>query len=99
LFHAEVRVAAAGVLTDPDDAVRLLDLEAIEADADGRPQPKSIKAALADLVKAKPYLAAKPTPGNGNGFGGSVDQGARQPASPSSGDAWVRGALSSRSGR
>lgn len=69
ILRAEVKAAAAGVLQDPDDAVRLLDLDAFEVGEDGEVDTKAIAAEVAALAKAKPYLAvgAKPTalPGGG----------------------------------
>ncbi len=56
---AEVRAAAAGVLTDPADALRYLDLEQFEVGDDGEVDAAAIKAAVEDLVKSKPYLAAQ----------------------------------------
>lgn len=99
LFASDVRAAAGGVLVDPDDAPRLLDLSAIETDDEGRPVPKSVKAALAALVKEKPYLSAKPTPGNGQGFGGTADQGARGGGAPTDASAWVKGLARQQTGR
>lgn len=69
LLRAEVKAAASGVLQDPDDAVRLLDLDQFEVDDDGEVDTKAITAAVERLAKSKPYLAvgAKPTalPGGG----------------------------------
>lgn len=49
-----LRARASGKVNDPDDAIRLLDLDAIDLDdTDGMDK------AIADLIKAKPYLAAK----------------------------------------
>lgn len=66
IVRSEIR-AAASVLADPDDAVGMLgDLDRfiVKDEVDS----KAIKAAIAELVKAKPYLAAagtraKPLPG------------------------------------
>lgn len=69
LVRAEVKAAAGGVLQDPEDAVRLLDLAEFEVDDDGEIDTKAITAAVQRLATAKPYLAvgAKPTalPGGG----------------------------------
>ena len=64
IITAEVKATAAGVLQDPDDAIRLLDLDTFEVDDDGNVDTKAIKAEIAALAKAKPYLAvgAKPAP-------------------------------------
>lgn len=61
---AEVKAAAAGVLQDPDDAVSMLDLDQFGVDDDGNVDLKAIKAEIAALAKAKPYLSvgAKPAP-------------------------------------
>ncbi len=45
-------------IVDPDAAYKLLDLAGIEFDEDGT--PRNIEAALKELLKAKPYLAAQP---------------------------------------
>lgn len=69
LVRAEVKAAAGGVLQDPEDAVRLLDLSEFEVDDDGEIDTKAITAAVRRLAESKPYLAvgAKPTalPGGG----------------------------------
>lgn len=59
LIRAEIRVqASAEGFSDPDDAWRLLDPAAIEADEQG--EPKNVGALLKALAKAKPYLLRKP---------------------------------------
>lgn len=86
LLRAEVKAAAAGVLQDPDDAVRLLDLDEFEVGEDGEVNAKALRAAVQRLAESKPYLAvgAKPTalPGGGatpsQGF--SMDDLIRQKA-------------------
>jgi hypothetical protein len=45
---------------DPDDAYTLADLAKLEHDDDGRPTKDSVKAALEELAKAKPYLIKAP---------------------------------------
>lgn len=69
ILRAEVKAAAGGVLQDPNDAVRLLDLDEFEVGEDGEIDAKAIKAAVSRLAKDKPYLAAgvKPSalPGGG----------------------------------
>lgn len=72
LLKAEIRAVAAGKLADPADAVRLLDLSAFTVGDDGEIDGKAIAAAIDQLVKDKPYLAAAP-----KGFQGSGDGGAR----------------------
>lgn len=56
---AEVRAAAAGVLNDPADALHYLDLDQFEVGDDGEVDAAAIKAAVENLVKTKPYLAAQ----------------------------------------
>lgn len=69
ILRAEVKAAAGGVLQDPTDAVRMLDLDEFEVDDDGEVDAKAIEAAVTRLAKDKPYLAvgAKPAalPGGG----------------------------------
>lgn len=43
-------------VVDPEAAVRLLDLDGLEAGEDGMPDGKAIDEALTKLLKAKPYL-------------------------------------------
>lgn len=69
LLKSEIRAAAAGKLEDPNDAVRLLDADDF-TDADGEVDEAKLKKAVADLLKAKPYLAstgARRTKGGGDG--------------------------------
>jgi hypothetical protein len=60
--------AAAGKLTDPNDAVVHLAAKT-DVGEDGRPDPKKVEAAIARLLTQKPYLAvgAKPRPGSFDG--------------------------------
>jgi hypothetical protein len=74
---SEVKAAAKGVLADPADAYKFLDLDSFEVDDDGNVDEDAIASALADLVKSKPYLAAQ----GGQRFQGSADGGARNDAS------------------
>lgn len=80
LVSAEVRAAAAGVLVDPKDALAHLKLDEFEVGEDGSVDQDAISAAIADLVEAKPYLAAGATPKPT----GSPDGGAREPNQPQS---------------
>lgn len=72
ILKSEVKAAAKGVLADPQDAYKFLDLDSFEVDDDGNVDEGAIASALADLVKSKPYLAAQ-----GKRFQGSADGGAR----------------------
>lgn len=73
ILRSEVKAAAAGKLADPADALRLLDLSALEVDDDGSVDEDEIADAIDDLVKRKPYLAAQ----GGRKFTGTADQGTR----------------------
>lgn len=85
ILRSEVRAAAKGVLADPTDAYRFLDLDAFDVDQDGSVDEQAITDALTELVRTKPYLAAaasppgaqRPPTTNPAGFGGTADQGAR----------------------
>ena len=69
-----IRVAAAKKLNDPEDAVRLLDLDAFDASSDSL--ASEIEAQLGSLIESKPYLAVtSETPS------GSTDAGSRTPPS------------------
>ena len=69
ILKAEVKAAAGGVLADPNDAVRLLDLDDFDVDDDGDVDEGEIKKVIKQLVKDKPYLAIgfKPKPGSADG--------------------------------
>lgn len=75
IVRSEVKTAAKGVLADPADAFKFIDLEQFEVDDDGNVDEDDIAAAIADLVKKKPYLAA--AQGRQQRFQGGADQGAR----------------------
>lgn len=76
ILRAEIKAAAGSKLSDPADAIRLLDLDQFEVGADGEIDAKEIADAIDDLLKAKPYLAATATSG-GRRFPASADGGAR----------------------
>ncbi len=59
ILKAEVRAAAAGKLADPTDALRFIDMSGFEVDTDGNVDSSSIMAAIEDLAKSRPYLAAQ----------------------------------------
>lgn len=77
ILKSEVKAAAKGVLADPQDAYKFLDLDSFEVDADGNVDEATIAQALTDLVAAKPYLGAQ----GGQRFKGTADGGARTDAS------------------
>jgi len=78
ILKAEVRAAATGQLADPTDALLYIDLSSLEVGDDGEVDSDAIKAAVADLVKKKPYLAAQ----GGKRFQGGADGGPRNEARP-----------------
>lgn len=73
ILKAEVRALATGRLADPQDALRFLDLSEFEVGSDGEVDGDAVTAAIEDLVKTKPYLAAQ----GGKRFQGDGDGGAR----------------------
>ena len=77
ILKSEVKAAAKGVLADPKDAYKFLDLDSFEVDSDGNVDESAIATALADLIAQKPYLAAQ----GGQRFKGTADGGARTDAS------------------
>lgn len=77
IVRSEIKAAAKGVLNDPSDAYKFLDLTQYEVDDDGNVDEDEIAADLAALVKSKPYLAAAQ---GQQRFQGSADQGARKAA-------------------
>lgn len=79
-----LRARAAGKVNDAEDAIRLLDLDAIDLD-----DTEGMDAAIATLLKAKPYLAAKYTVP-------SIDQGpqGKEVDPKEDGNTWIRRAIS-----
>jgi hypothetical protein len=62
ILKAEIRAVASKALADPADALKFLDLSKFEVSEDGDVDTETIKAAIADLIKSKPYLAAQGGP-------------------------------------
>lgn len=60
-YEVQLHAAKLGII-DPDAAVKLLDLSQLDYDDDGT--PKNAGKLLADLIKAKPYLAGTPASGS-----------------------------------
>ncbi len=83
IVGTEVKAAAGGKLADPNDAVRLLDLDAFEVDDNGEVDSKAINKAIEDLGKEKPYLLAKQRPR------GDADQGVRGTPSAGRGESFL----------
>lgn len=77
ILKAEIRAAAAGKLADPADALRYLDLSQFEVADDGATDPEAISEAISELIKTKPYLAAKANGFQGSGDGGAAGRGGR----------------------
>lgn len=77
ILKSEVKAAAKGVLADPQDAYKFLDLSTFEVDADGNVDEAVIVKALTDLVATKPYLGAQ----GGQRFKGTADGGVRNDSS------------------
>ncbi|MER5892391.1 hypothetical protein [Streptomyces sp. NPDC001876] len=76
IVRSEVKAAAKGVMADPGDAYKFLDLDQFEVDDDGNIDSDEIADAIEELVKAKPYLAAAPA----RRFQGTGDGGAARKA-------------------
>lgn len=72
ILKAEIRVAAAGKLADPADALLHINLTEFAVSADGEVDTAAIAAAIDQLITTKPYLAAQ-----GGRFQGAGDGGAR----------------------
>jgi hypothetical protein len=68
-------VALAEKAVDPDAVVRLIDTEAIEYDADGK--PTNVSTLVKDLLKSKPYLRTGGSSGRGSANGGEGGGGQR----------------------
>lgn len=77
IIRSEVKAAAKGVLADPADAYKFLDLGQFEVDEDGNLDEDEVAEAIQDLIKSKPYLAAAPA----KRFQGTGDGGAARKAS------------------
>lgn len=75
IAKANLRAAAAGKLADPKDALTFIDASKFEVDDDGNTDDAVLSAAIDDLIKTKPYLAAQ-----GKRFEGGADGGARKDA-------------------
>lgn len=78
ILRSEIKAAAKGVLADPADAYKFLDLDSFEVSDDGDVDVNAINEALKSLIDTKPYLAAQ-----GGRFQGSADGGARNGAGTS----------------
>lgn len=59
IVRAEIKAAAAGKLADPADALTFLSADDFEVDDDGDVDAGEIAAAIDDLLRRKPYLAAQ----------------------------------------
>ncbi|MFB6955240.1 hypothetical protein ACFCXP_36975 [Streptomyces niveus] len=85
LVRAELRAAAAGKLRDPADALALLDVSAL-AGSGGDIDAAAVAAAVDQLVKDKPYLAAAdpsaPAPVWGDVGAGPRESAEPEPATP-----------------
>lgn len=68
----EVKAALAGRVSNLDVALRLVDISAIEVDANGDVDAESVEAEISKLLAEAPELAAKTTR-----FAGGADQGAK----------------------
>lgn len=73
VVRAEVKALAGGKFADPADAALYLNLDEFEVDDDGEVDTDAITAALDDLLKKKPHLAAQ----GGRRFAGGGDGGHR----------------------
>lgn len=73
IVRAEVKALAGGKFADPADAALYLHLDDFEVDEDGDVDTDAITAALDELLKKKPHLAAQ----GGRRFAGGGDGGHR----------------------
>ncbi|WP_327337393.1 hypothetical protein OG384_14935 [Streptomyces sp. NBC_01324] len=76
--EAAAIAAAAGRLTNPQLAARLLDLSDIGETDKGRPDRAAISELIDELLEDEPYLAAQSAKDNGRRFQGGADGGARK---------------------
>ncbi|MFC8124663.1 hypothetical protein [Streptomyces sp. NPDC057302] len=78
IVRAEVKAAAKGVLADPADAYKFLDLDQFEVDENGDLDSDEVTEAIDELIKSKPYLAAAPAKRfQGTGDGGAARKAGR----------------------
>jgi hypothetical protein len=80
VVRSEVVARAAGKLADPSDAPALLDLDEFKLDDKGEVDSKAIDAALDDLLKRKPHLAADTKRRTGSWDGGARPGGTTKPS-------------------
>jgi hypothetical protein len=78
ILKSDLRAAATGKLADPADALAFIDLTSFDVSDEGEVDPDALNEAIANLIKAKPHLAATAAPR----FTGSGDGGAKAPAKP-----------------
>ncbi|MEU1219217.1 hypothetical protein [Streptomyces microflavus] len=80
IIRAEVKAAAKGVLADPADAYKFLDLDQFEVDENGDLDSEEVTEAINELIKSKPYLAAATAKRfQGTGDGGAAARKAGRP--------------------
>ena len=79
ILKAEIKAAAKGILADPTDALTFIDLSPFEVGDDGEVDAQAITAAIDNLIKSKPYLAAQ----GERRFQGGADGGPRKETGPS----------------
>ena len=79
ILKAEIRAQATAKLADPADALLYLDLSSFEVGDDGEVDAQAITAAIDNLIKSKPYLAAQ----GERRFQGGADGGPRKETGPS----------------
>lgn len=80
IIKAELKAAAKGLLADPTDVYRYLDLDDFDVDEDGNVDSDEMEEAIEDLLKEKPYLAANQAPARR--FQTRGDGGSRGPSRP-----------------
>lgn len=59
IVAAEIRVAAKGILADPEDALAFIDTSSFEVSPDGAVDQDAIAEAISALLAKKPHLAAR----------------------------------------
>lgn len=77
ILKAEIRALATGKLADPADALLYINPSSFEVGDDGATDAAAIAAAVDNLIKARPYLAAAQAPKFG-----SADAGVRNGTAP-----------------